>query len=166
MKEEMPPCKDWTEVYIYMKLANAVAKVSGRVFVGPDLCRDKDYLDAAVNYTLDLVGATEKIKDMHPWLRPFLAPRLKQVRRLREWEQKAIDILKPVVEARKDAEKNDPNYQKPEDMLQWLMNRYPGSQDALVDLARAQLSLIFAAIHTTTLTATNMYVRLELGSRY
>ena len=157
MAEEMPPCEDWTSVHIYMKLVNAVAKVSGRVFVGPTLCRDKDYLDAAVNYTLDIVGAQRKIQDMRPWLRPFLAPRLKEVRTIDSRKEKARKLIAPIVQARREAEKNDPRYKKPEDMMQWLMDRYSASgNDSIDTLAQSQLGLIFAAIHTTTLTATNM----------
>jgi cytochrome P450 len=157
MSEEMPACEDWTSVHIYMKLVNAVAKVSGRVFVGPDLCRNKDYLDAAVNYTMDFISARSKIQDMRPWLRPFLAPRLKEVRQLAKREEMARKIIYPVVQARRDAENNDPDYKKPEDMLQWLMNRLEESGDDSIErLAKSQLGLIFAAIHTTTLTATNM----------
>jgi cytochrome P450 len=158
MKAEMPLCEDWTPVYIYMRLVKAVAKISGRVFVGPELCRDEDYLDAGINYTLDLVAATRKIQNMKPWLRPFLAPRLHEVRQLRKREKQAEDILSPIVKARQEAEKNDPNYKKPEDMLQWLMNRGAQLGDGNVsikDLAIYQLGLIFAAIHTTSLTATN-----------
>jgi hypothetical protein len=46
LREYMPPCEDWTEVCINQKLVDVVAKVSGRVFVGPELCHDKDYLDS------------------------------------------------------------------------------------------------------------------------
>lgn len=170
MAEEMPPCEEWTSVYIYMKLVNAVAKVSGRVFVGPDLCRNKDYLDAAVNYTMDLISAQRKIQTMRPWLRPFLAPRLKEVAQLDKRTKSARELIAPIVAARREAEKNDPTYEKPQDMMQWLLDRYEasGRGDYLQQLAQSQLGLIFAAIHTTTLTATNMYVcvarRVQGGS--
>ncbi|KAF2748979.1 ent-kaurene oxidase [Sporormia fimetaria CBS 119925] len=161
MEEEMPPCEDWTPVYIYMKIVNAVAKVSGRIFVGPDLCRNKDYLDAAINYTLDLFSAQRKIQKMNPWLRPFLAPRLPEIKKLDQHRLKARAILEPVVRARRAAEKTDPDYKKPEDMLQWLMNRSSDhDRDTVEQIAMLQLSLTFAAIHTTSLTATNIFFTL------
>jgi hypothetical protein len=76
LREYMPPCEDWTEVYINQKLVDVVAKVSGRVFVGPELCQDPEYLDAGSNYTLDLMAAVTVLKKMRPWLKPFLAHRL------------------------------------------------------------------------------------------
>jgi hypothetical protein len=48
--------------------------------------------------------------------------------------------------------------EKPDDMLQWIMNQQGGKfkEYSTEELARVQLSLSFAAIHTTTLTTTNV----------
>lgn len=157
VKEEMPECDDWTGVYIYMKLAKIVAKVSGRVFVGPELCRDEKYLDAGINYTIELMNGQRAVKRVRPWLRPLLAPRLPEIRLLRKREAEAAEFLNPVVQARRDAEK-DPDYQKPDDFLQWLLNRRGDYKiESTAHLAKLQLGITFAAIHTTTVTATNVY---------
>jgi hypothetical protein len=156
LQKELPPCEDWTGIHIYMKLVNVVAKVSGRVFVGPELCHNQDYLDAGINYTMELMNAQRAIKNMRPWLRPFLASRLPEVQMLRKRENQATKIFRPVVQARLEAQKN-PDYQRPDDMLQWLLNR---SEDYNIDstayLTKLQLGVTFAAIHTTSLTATNV----------
>jgi hypothetical protein len=156
-KEEIPECEDWTSISIYMKLVHMVAKITGRVFVGPELCRNEDYLDSAINYTMDVINVQQSVKLIKPWLRPILAPRLPAVKRLRKREKMAEDLLKPIVQARLDAERDDPNYKSPDDMLSWFMSRndeFGGHSSAL--LAKMQLGLIFAAIHTTTLVTTNM----------
>ncbi|KAF2017328.1 cytochrome P450 monooxygenase-like protein [Aaosphaeria arxii CBS 175.79] len=166
VKEELPPCEDWTTVYIYMKLVHIVAKVSGRVFVGPELCRDQDYLDSGINYTMELIGAQQAIKLMHPWLRPFLASRLPQVKNLRRREKLAKQFLEPVVQARRNAEK-DPDYEKPDDLLQWFLNRTNDyGIDSTAYIAQMQLGTIFAAIHTTTLTTTNILYTLAVKPEY
>lgn len=36
---------------MYKTLVDVVAKISGRIFVGPELCQDPEYLDSASNYT-------------------------------------------------------------------------------------------------------------------
>ncbi|KAF2199336.1 cytochrome P450 monooxygenase-like protein [Delitschia confertaspora ATCC 74209] len=160
MRDEMPPCDDWTPVNIYFALVNIVAKVSGRVFVGPELCQDKEYLDAGINYTMDVIEAQRTVKEMKPFLRPFLANRLPAVRRLRDREQRAMNVLGPIVEARIKAE-SKPGYERPDDMLQWFLNRRTEYGIASTEkIARLQLNLIFAAIHTTTMTATNIFYSL------
>jgi hypothetical protein len=168
MKEDLPPCSEWTEVAINSKLADIVAKVSGRAFVGEELCQDPEYLDCAKNYTLLLFGAVFQIKPIRPWLRPFLVPRLPAIQQLRDMEKRAARHLEPIVRERMEAEKNDPNWQKPDDMMQWLINHgaeQPGGL-SVEYLAEKQLGLIFAAIHTTTGSATNIIYALAATPEY
>ncbi|ROV91649.1 hypothetical protein VSDG_07942 [Cytospora chrysosperma] len=158
-QEELPPCKDFTPVNINAKLLRIVAKVSGRVFIGPELCRSEEYIDAAINYTKDVMGATRAINVLKPWLRPFKAANLPQVKALHQREQTASKFMTPIIEQRLKSEKEDPDYQKPDDLLQWLMDggQSKFGQQGTQALALIQLGLTFAAIHTTTLTATNAF---------
>ncbi|KAH7398762.1 ent-kaurene oxidase [Phaeosphaeria sp. MPI-PUGE-AT-0046c] len=163
----LPPCEDWTEVNITSKLVDIVATVSGFIFVGSELASDPEYLDCGTNYTVRLMDAVNAIKKIRPWLRPFLVPRLPEIVKLREMETRATKHLEPIVCDRVTAEKDDPSWQKPNDMLQWLLNRNSGKDALTVEqLAKAQLSLIFAAIHTTTLTATTILHTLAVTPEY
>ncbi len=149
---EMPPCEDWTPVNINEKLLRIVAMVSGRVFVGPELCRSEEYLDAAIHYTLDLMTAQRAVSSLAPWKRPFLGKRLPQVKKLDQRLAEATAFLRPVVEARQRL----PVEEQPDDMLQWLMSAQPKFGDHTAKkMAELQLGISFAAIHTTTLTSTN-----------
>lgn len=47
-------------------------------------------------------------------------------------------------------------------MLQWLMDAGKYGEKPDDEIARLQMVLGFAAIHTTTLTATNVYVPFNL----
>lgn len=136
-----------------------MAKVSGRVFVGPELCRSEAYIEAAINYTMDVTGAQRAVSQLKPWQRIFKAASLPAVQALRRREQTATDLIRPVIEQRQRAEAEDPDFQRPDDLLQWLLD---GGQDRFgrqgtQGLASIQLGLTFAAIHTTTLTATNAF---------
>lgn len=164
----MPPCEDWTEVWPMSALVDIVAQVSGRVFVGPELCRDPEYLACATNYTMDLVTAVSAIKRLRPWLRPFLASRLPEILKLREREDRARKCLEPIIHQRRNAEKNDPDWQKPNDMLQWMATRITanGAPLDMKSLVDSQLGLIFAAIHTTSMTTTNILYCLAVTPEY
>ncbi|KAH8885004.1 cytochrome P450 [Thozetella sp. PMI_491] len=158
---EMPSCVDWEEVNIHHKLLRMVAMVSGRVFIGPELCRSEQYLDAAINYTMDVMAAQRAVQRMKPWKRPFMAQSLPEVKRLDERIEEANAFIAPLVSLRKEAAAEDPKFEKPDDVLQWMID----GQDKYTDrnsqnLAKAQLGLGFAAIHTTTLTATNAFYNL------
>jgi hypothetical protein len=156
LRSELPPCKDWTEVNINSKLLRTVAIVSGRVFVGPELCRDEAYIGAAVNYTIDLMQARQAIQNCNPLTKWFKAPRLPEIQKLNKHEEEVMKILRPVVTARRRAEKEEPGYQKPDDMLQWVLDTKGLGDTQDRELAKIQLLISFAAIHTTTVTATNV----------
>jgi cytochrome P450 len=161
MRQYLPSCDDWTEVDINRKLVDIVARVSGRVFVGPELAQDSEYLDIAANYTIYLMDAVHATKRLRPWQKPFLASRLPEMKKLRAVEKLAAEQLDPIVKERLEAEKNDPNWQKPDDMMQWLLNHNSAGISA-EQIAKTQLGLIFAAIHTTTMTATNILYTLAV----
>ena len=151
----IPSCEDWTEVNIHRSLLRIVAMVSGRVFIGPELCRSDQYLDAAINYTMEVMAAQRAVQNMRPWLRPFLAQSQPEVKTLYHRIAEAEAFLQPVVEARIEA-MTELSYQKPDDFLQWLIDgkdKFPDKNSQ--NLAKVQLGLTFAAVHTTTLTATN-----------
>lgn len=152
---ELPIGDDWTEININKKLLRIVAMVSGRVFIGPELCREEEYIDASINYTIDVMTAVRDIGSMN-WFRNLRAPYLPSVKRIDQWIAQAFGFLKPVVAARLQAMEDDPKYEKPDDMLQWLLEGSLKSGRADVErIARLQLGVTFAAIHTTTLTTTN-----------
>ncbi|KAH8895907.1 cytochrome P450 [Thozetella sp. PMI_491] len=154
---ELPPCRDWTPVNINQKLLRIVAMVSGRIFIGPELCRSEEYLDAAINYTVDLMTAQKAVTRMRPWKRPFLANHLPSVRQLDQRLKAATDFLRPVVEARQKLAPEE----RPDDMLEWLMSaKARVGESTTRKLAEIQLGISFAAIHTTTLTTTNAFYNL------
>ena len=136
-----------------------MAKVSGRIFIGPELCRSEEYIDAAINYTVELMNAQRAVTKLKPWQRIFKASALKEVKTLQERERAASEYLRPIIQQRLNAEKEDPDYQKPDDLLQWLLDNGQSKfgQKDLHELASIQLGLTFAAIHTTTMTATNAF---------
>lgn len=159
-REELPPCKDFTPVPLNQKLMRIVAKVSGRIFIGPELCRSEDYIDMAINYTLELMAAQQQISRMKPWQRNLYAKSLPEVKKLHERQRSSKDFLRPLIVARKKAMKEDPDFQRPDDIMQWILD---GGQNKFGDqevdeLTEIQLGLTFAAIHTTTMTTTNAYV--------
>lgn len=155
---------DWAPININSKLLRIVAKVSGRVFIGPELCHDERYLEAAVGYTVSVMEAQRAVERMNPWVRPIAAWRLQEVQKLAQMERDATAFLRPVVEARR--EKQRKGEEKDNDMLQWLMDSADQGQGkqhgkwgedttTTRKLARLQLAISFAAIHTTTLVTTH-----------
>lgn len=166
---------EWAPININSKLLRIVAKVSGRVFIGPELCHDERYLSSAIGYTVSVMEAQRAIEKMSSWLRPFAAWRLPEVRKLNQMEHDCTAFLRPVVEARREKQRNG-SEEKDNDMLQWLMDSADQGQGKRHDkwgddttttrkLARLQLAISFAAIHTTTLVTTHAVYSLAADSK-
>lgn len=134
-----------------------VAVVSGRIFIGPELCRSPEYVEMAMNYTMDIVNAREAVTRLPKWQRPLKASSLDAVKTLREREKKAWAMLRPIIDARVRAVE-DPDYRKPDDLLQWILDS--PAELTQQDMAEMQLALTFAAIHTTTMTVTSAFYTL------
>ncbi|KAK4184221.1 putative cytochrome P450 E-class, group IV [Podospora australis] len=161
-RRELPECNDWTSVNINYKLLRIVALVSGRIFIGTELSRSDEYIDMAINYTVELMEARRAVDEIKPWLRPFLANRLPEVKKLDQRLKEADRLIKPVVAERRNRTEN-----KPDDVMQWLLDGQAKYGAYTTEtLARIQLGISFAAIHTTTLTSTNVFYNLAAYPQY
>ena len=147
-------------------LLRIVAIVSGRIFIGPELYREEEYVEAATQYTVELLGAQRAVKAVKPWLRPVYAPFLPELKALDRRVMAANRFLQPVVQARREAAARGENKQY-NDFLGWMMNnaqKFDIKNDK--EIARIQLAISFAAIHTTTMTATNVFYNLAARQEY
>lgn len=158
-RDELPPrdFSSFTPVNINHTLLRMVAVVSGRIFIGAELCRTPEYVDMAMNYTMDIVNAREAVTRLPKWQRHIKASSLPAVKTLREREKKAWAMLRPIIDARLRAV-GDPDYRKPDDLLQWILDS--PAELTPQDMAEMQLALTFAAIHTTTMTVTSAFYTL------
>lgn len=77
-----------------------VAQLSSRLFVGTDLCRNKEWLHLAKNYTLDSFGAGRALRRQPMALRPLMVWLLPEWRKVRQDVKDARRILAPVINAR------------------------------------------------------------------
>jgi hypothetical protein len=98
LDKEFGPCEDWTSVNLYSKLLRIVALLSGRVFVGRPLSRKEEWIDISIKYTMDCSASRTGILKYPGWLRPFVAPFILEVRKLREHKEVGKRLLKPLME--------------------------------------------------------------------
>lgn len=159
---------DWTPVNIYSKLLRVVAIATTRIFIGKDLCHNEEWLQTSIAYTMHLASGARSIKNWKPWLRPLVYRWVPDLRVIYKDMDTAVRLLTPIVKARRESEGTE-GYQKPNDMLQWMMDRRikTSARDRDYEyLARIQLTLAFAAIHTTTMSTTNMIYDLGAMPEY
>ena len=132
-----------------------VARLSSRVFLGKDLCRDERWLEITKGYTIDSFAGAYILRIFPTVSRPIVHWFIPQLRRLRKAIKDAHRLVDPEVERRKakvqealDAGRKPP---KVSDTIGWM---HEISRGRKVDYVAGQLSLSLAAIHTTTETTT------------
>ncbi|KAK5313775.1 hypothetical protein LTR93_010772 [Exophiala xenobiotica] len=147
---ELPPAKECTNITLYPTIMRIVARLASRVFVGPELCRNEDWLRLSTAYTETSFNSIKAIKKYPSWLRPLMAYFTPEVMEVRKMIRDAQSILEPVIRTRKE-QKSIPGYQAPNDMIQWVYDNMSPKQAANpLFQGHEQLIMAFTAFHTTT----------------
>ncbi|EWC44175.1 hypothetical protein DRE_07000 [Drechslerella stenobrocha 248] len=152
-----PGEKGWQKVVMYDLILKIVARTSHRVFIGEELCREEEYLDLSIKYAITILPTAMLLNCFPKFLWPIIGPLfcipLQLIRR------KASKFLEPVILKRiAGIRANLPESERPNDLMQWVIDaslaRGGGfaTTDAIVNRV---LTVAFAAIHTTSLSATN-----------
>lgn len=146
---EFPECKDWTAVKVQPFALRAIARTSGRAFVGPSINRSEPWMDTSINFAIHVFVAVVKLQFFPAWLRPIGRFFVSDLKQIQKDIARAQDILQPQIEERlRDME--IPGYQGPDDLIQWLLDTLPekGRTDFRAQ-TELQLILSAASIHTT-----------------
>lgn len=140
-------------------VAELVARLSSRVFLGLPLCRNRRWLDIAKNYTVDSFAGSQLLLQSPAIFRPIMYWFNPHCTRLRAQVRDARKLIMPEVEKRKArAQKALEAGLKPPktaDSIGWM---YEIARGRDVDYVAAQLSLAVAAIHTTTEVTTQALI--------
>ncbi|KAH7086118.1 ent-kaurene oxidase [Paraphoma chrysanthemicola] len=162
----LPSHNEWTEINTSQTALDIIAKISAHLFIGSGVANEAGYLDCTKNFTVHLGEATKAIKGTRVWLRPLLAPRLPEVKRLLETRRSLRTYVQHVIDER-EAKREDPNWVPPEDMMQWLLNRADRHEDStLEDCTAAQVLLILGTINASMLTLIAILHTLAVTPEY
>lgn len=145
---------EWNTILIRDVTATAVARISSRVFLGKDLCRNKRWLEISKTYAVDIFIVSLIMRCCPSFLRPIVYWVIPQSRSIRKAVRDTHSIIDPEMQRRKgaidEALRDGRKLPNTADSLGWM---YEGSRgDPNVDYAAGQLAMNLAAIHTTTET--------------
>lgn len=119
---------EWLEIKPSSDMLNMVARVSTRIFMGEELCRNEDWLNESAMYSACAFNAVEVLRNWPAVLRPWVAPFIPECKETRARIARCREILKPVVTARHAAKaravaqgEKPPVY---DDSLEWFEKEY------------------------------------------
>lgn len=143
--------KEWQTIAIKSRAGYYISRLSSRVFLGPELCRDPKWLEIAQSHTVNLFQASMAMRQgssLRRLLTFWSNPLYKQ---LRTQVCDAGRILQPVIEERKaEVQKALAAGGKPEkmtDLVGWMVAQARASD---MDYAAGQLGMSVVGIHTAT----------------
>lgn len=156
---------EWTEMLIYPAALELIARLSSRVFLGPALCRNEEWLEITQNFTVTQNLALNIMRIFPYYLRPLVFYLEPNCRKSHASWKRGRDIVEPYVAARRKereeciaAGREPPVYN---DAIAWGEQEAGGHPFLMTDL---QLGLSFVAIHTTSdLTAQTLVHLAAVG---
>ncbi|KAI1205060.1 cytochrome P450 [Annulohypoxylon truncatum] len=146
--------EEWTTSLIREDMLEVVARLSSRVFLGKELCRNRRWLDISKSYTVDVFVASALMRAVPAMFRPIAYLLIPQSKKLRQAVRDARDLIEPEVARRKAAvDAARAAGMKPPKIADTIGWMYEVSRGRETDFVAGQLSLTTAAIHTTTETS-------------
>lgn len=155
--------QSWKELTVWDNVMFIISHVTNRMFVGLPLCRNKDYLDNMSSFAMDVITCIMTMGFVPRWLKPIVGPIITTPNR-RHWAA-TTKYTYPLIDGRKammEKKKQNPNieWEAPNDYLTWHIGLATAEnrQDELNTkiISQRLMPINFAAIHTTSLTATNV----------
>ncbi|GFF59369.1 ent-kaurene oxidase [Aspergillus udagawae] len=155
----------WTRLKPRSIMPRVATILSGRAFVGLPLSREQDWIESNVNYTQDVSRAWMVLRFYPHWIRPLVAPFLREVKTL---ERNKALIGRKIAQllADQEAQSLSPTKEKIPggDMIDWFKSRYQaqGKTATAQQLTRDQLLATFASIYNLSNALT--YVIFDLAA--
>ena len=142
---------EWKDIQLKETMLQLIARISSRVFLGEELCRNEDWLRVTKEYTVTAFNAAHELR-LYPFIfRPIVFLFLKSCKKARQQIAEARRVIEPVFKRReqlkRDAAERGEDYKGFNDAIDWFEIEAEGVK---YDPAVIQLGLSLAAIHTTT----------------
>ncbi|KAI1820163.1 cytochrome P450 [Xylaria intraflava] len=145
--------QEWRDISIGSSALDIVARMSSRVFLGNELCRDDAWLAISKGYALNMFAAIRRFQHYPPQLRKLMQWFIPECKVVRGQFNAAADILDPIIAARhklkndaRAAGKEMPSFN---DALEWAQKE-AALKGCTFDMTTFQLMLSVVAIHTST----------------
>ncbi|KAK5637332.1 hypothetical protein RRF57_013044 [Xylaria bambusicola] len=136
----------------YEAMLKVITGMSSRIFVGQNLSKDERWLRMIVEYTMDVFLISAALRPYPAILRPFIAPWLSSVKRMKRHLRIAQKLFAPIFAHSMPKEsKSSRDYS----VIEWMSRSAQGGDRDPRILVKKLLFLTLAAIHTSTMSITH-----------
>ncbi|KAF4341565.1 ent-kaurene oxidase [Fusarium beomiforme] len=155
LTKELPDMKDneWVEVDIASTMVRIISRISARVFLGPEHCRNQEWLTTTAEYSESLFITGFILRVVPNFLRPFVAPLLPSYRTLLRNVASGRHVIGDIMQSQEA--QHDSSVDDGQDILSWVIEAARGEEKEVDNIAQRMLILSLASIHTTAMTMTH-----------
>ncbi|CAG8959123.1 hypothetical protein HYFRA_00012986 [Hymenoscyphus fraxineus] len=107
VNETLGPCEEWTPHPIYRTTLRIVAIVSGSAFVGPEMCRNEQFIHDSIRSTESVMAALHTLQRWPGWMRPITRFfKAERTRMKKSWDhlEASKARMRPVILQRREEE--------------------------------------------------------------
>ncbi|KZV89753.1 cytochrome P450 [Exidia glandulosa HHB12029] len=160
---ELEPEKTgWTPLVARDALMRVICRTTNRVFVGLPLCRNEEFVDLNIRFTMDVAMSAFIIKLFPAFLKPYLTPMRRAYRDGERLMRDFVDERLRETASHKGIEWED----KPDDLLQWMIDLANERELQPDFLIKQILRLNFSAIHTTLISIMHAFYHIAASPEY
>lgn len=157
----------YVELPVYNTILRIVTRLSARLFVGLPVFRDEEWLHISEQYTGNVFTLVMILRMLPKYLHSVIVWLFPSSYKVHHNLRRRKQIIGPIVQKRRNTESHGFLLQeKPNDMLQWMMDAATEDESKPDKLAHRQLVLTLGAIHTTTMAATHVLLDLCAHPEY
>ncbi|ETS84952.1 hypothetical protein PFICI_02977 [Pestalotiopsis fici W106-1] len=133
LRESLTDSPAWHEINPARDILSLISRLSSRVFMGEDLCRNKDWIEASSKYTAMAFSSGDTLRQWSRPLRPIVHWFLSDCRETRRQLNVARSVLRPLLEQRqiqkREAEARGETPSVFNDSLEWFEKEYSKGYD-------------------------------------
>lgn len=156
-----------TSLPVYESMLRYITLVTGRVLVGLPLSRNEAWVSSAINYAVESMKAGHQLRTFPTALRPWVAPFLPAVRRVKDHQSEITAMLHEIIDQQRLGLRNATKVDERQGRFaSWLIQYYrPTSSEDISErnLCKDHILALFAGIHIATNAVTQ--VLLDLAAR-
>jgi len=133
--------------------------MSAKVFLGEPACRNMEWLNLSIEYSIVLFACAFTLRMFPPWMHPIVAPIMPLRWRVASNVKTAKRVIEPLMNNHRNAMKQrtiGDVGEEDDTLLRWMMDNGDDKETSLHDMAVRQCMLTLASIHTTSMAITNV----------
>ncbi|POS78831.1 ent-kaurene oxidase [Diaporthe helianthi] len=141
------PCKTWTPIALNDVMTRVISHITARTWVGRDLARNEEWHKVNLETTSNIFVLAIALKLLPAFLQPVVAPLLPMKRKLARGLEQVQAFLVPLIEERKKLGGAD---EKPEEVIQWMLDAAEGYERDSVNLATRYVYAVVGSLFTVS----------------